>query len=178
MPDPASPTPDGPSPAGDPADPTRVLQLFQVQITQAGSLPPEHLHALNAIDPELARKVVEESLEIQRQMVQAWVRQQEHTRELEREQAKQVHWLAAQDQKAEIDDRGRGRAFQARGQWIAAGVTAGGFILCGIALVLRLEAAAIALGCGMIAVLAAVFITGRLIRPRPPEPPSPPTDPA
>lgn len=166
-------------PPNDPAaDPTRVLQLFQVQITQTGSLPPEHLRALHAIDPELARRMVDEALQIQREMLQEWIKQREHAREVEKEGLKNLHKLASQDQKADIDDRARGRDLQGRGQWIATGVTAGGFILCGVAITLRLEAVAIALGCGMIAVLAAVFISGRLVRHRQPDPPPSSNEPA
>ena len=175
MPNPPTNPPDSFPPTGDPVvDPTRVLQLFQVQVMQAGSLPPEHLRALHAIDPELAKRMVEEALQVQREMLQEWIKQQEHAREIERERMKQVHKLASLDQKAGIDDRVRGRDFQGRGQWIATGVTAGGFLLCSIALFLRMEAAAIALGCGMIAVLAAVFVTGRFLRPKTTEPTTPP----
>jgi uncharacterized membrane protein len=155
--------PPSPTEGGEFGKPTYRLQMLRMEITESVLVPPEYIRAYTEIDPELARKVVEHNLKVQDQLMQEWLREQAHTRESEKEQAKHDQKQDAQELKAAIEEQQAARLLQRRGQWFATGITAGGFILVAIALLTNNSNAAIWLGCSMVVALAGVFLLGRLL---------------
>lgn len=168
---PPAPADDQPLPGSPPDPATRRLTLFQMEVTESVFVPPEYVRAYGEIDPELARKAVEHGMRVQEQLIQEWIRQQAHTRELDKERVKQEQKLEAEESKAAIEDLQSGRRLQSRGQWVAAGITLAGFVVVAIALFTNNPTAASVLGGTMVVSLACVFLLGRLLPPNRSTPP-------
>lgn len=115
-------------------------------------ISPTDLEAYHNLNPELAARLVDHNLASITRAAEEEARENEHRRQLEK-----------QDQKAEVADRAQGRRIESRGQWWAGVVALAGFVLCGYALYQKQETAAIWLGCTMIVALVGAFIAGRVL---------------
>jgi len=164
-------------PAGDKL-PNRNRTLLRMEITESALVPPEYLAAYHAVDPELARKVIEHNLKAQDLYIQELLKQQAHERELEKDLAKHEQKMEASDQKIATEDQLVSRKLQYRGQWIATAITLCGLGVVALALFTGHETAATWLGCSMVVALAGVTFAVRLLPSRAePVSPATPTDP-